>query len=93
MPDKYRIAETETFNDQINTEKFRKKYSKIKNYVYPQIKSNPFYGQNIKKLKGDYSGIYRYRIGDYRLFYTIDPEKSVIFILTIDYRKDSYKKK
>ena len=93
MSETYRIAETDTFSEKIKSDKFKRKYSKIINYVYPQLRTNPFYGPNIKKLKGDYSGIYRYRIGDYRLFYTVDPEKYIVFILTIDYRKNSYKKK
>ena len=46
-------------------------YSKIKNFVYPQLRENPFHGTNIKKLKDNLEGYYRYRIGNYRLFYLI----------------------
>ncbi|MBN1190303.1 MAG: type II toxin-antitoxin system RelE/ParE family toxin [Dehalococcoidales bacterium] len=37
------------------------------------------------------SSIYRYRIGNYRLFYTVSPEKRIIFILDIANRKDTYR--
>ena len=59
--------------------------------VYPILKNNPYYGANIKKLKGDYNEIYRFRISDYRIFYKIDENESMIFIINIENRKDAYK--
>ncbi len=86
----FEIAETKEF--QKNIKKLDSKiYTKIKNIVYPQLKRNPFYGTNIKKLKGDYEGVYRYRIGNYRLFYVVDDDKIIIVITTISHRKNSYK--
>ncbi|MFA5519187.1 MAG: hypothetical protein WDA74_08040 [Spirochaetota bacterium] len=49
----FKIFETNQFiNDLDDIEKNLKKkiYDKIQNYTYPQIKMNPFYGKNIKKL-------------------------------------------
>jgi len=89
----YAIAETETFRDQIKSYGLEKIYDKIVNYVFPRLRSNPFYGPNIKKLKGDFSKIYRYRIGVYRLFYSIDLKSGIVFIISISQRKDSYKKR
>ncbi len=85
----FRIAET------INFEKIKKKfddklYSKIKNIVYPQLKMNPFYGVNIKKLKGEFEGYYRYRIGNYRLFYLIEKEKILVVIVDLKHRQNAY---
>jgi mRNA interferase RelE/StbE len=54
------------------------------------LRQNPFFGINIKKLKGDLGSFYRYRIGNHRLFYTIDKNKSMVFIVTLKDRKDSY---
>jgi len=88
---KYRIAETDTFSSKISESKYNKIYKKILDYVYPQIRDNPFFGSNIKKLKGDFEGIYRYRIGNYRLFYKIESGLVLIIILDIDDRKDAYK--
>jgi len=59
--------------------------------VYPQIKEEPFWGNNIKKLQGYDPNTWRYRIGKFRLFYIVDQEDRIIYILTIDDRKDSYK--
>lgn len=89
----FKIAETINFSKNIGNNEFESLYKKIKNYVYPQLKENPFYGLNIKKLKGVYSDVYRYRIGNYRLFYTIDKNQVIIFIIDIEHRKNSYRKK
>jgi len=89
--DNYKIAETETFSKKINSRKFNHLYEKIINDVYPILRSNPFFGINIKKLKGKYKGIYRFRIGDYRLFYKINELNVIVFIINIENRKDAYK--
>lgn len=86
----YKIAETTTFQKEIKKFIPHSIYDKVKNIVYPQLKKNPYFGPNIKKLKGEFEGLYRFRIGDYRLFYKIDKEKVIIFILTLKQRKDSY---
>jgi mRNA interferase RelE/StbE len=86
----FQIAESKTF------EKVKKKidsqlYTKIKNIVYPQLKSNPYFGTNIKKLKGDFEGYYRYRVGSYRLFYLIDNAKIIVVIVELKHRRNAYK--
>ena len=75
----YKIAETAAFE------------KKIKNYVYPILRKNPHFGPNIKKLKGIYKEIYRFRLGDFRLFYKVSEEKVIVFIIDIEARKDAYK--
>ena len=64
--------------------------NKLSAYLYPQIKQSPWFGNNIKKLKGYTPETWRYRIGKFRLFYIIDDEKHTIYMLTIDHRKDAY---
>ena len=86
---KFQIAETKTFA------KARKKidnkvYSKIVQIVYPQLRGNPFFGTNIKKLKGNLEGYYRYRIGSYRLFYLIDNERVLVAIIDLQHRQKAY---
>jgi mRNA interferase RelE/StbE len=78
--DKYRIAETETFSKKITARKYSHLYKKIFEDVYPVLRNNPFFGANIKKLKGEYKEIYRFRIGDYRLFYKINEKEFIIFM-------------
>ena len=90
----YRIFETDEFRlslDRLDSEQKRFVESKLKKYVYPQIKEQPYYGTNIKKLQGYTPETWRYRIGQFRLFYGIDESKRIVGIVTIDYRKDAYK--
>lgn len=91
MLNRYSIAETESFQKKIHKKEYRNVYKKLREYVYPLIKRNPFYGPNIKRLKGEYSEYLRYRIGDYRLFYKVDNQKIIIFIIDIIHRKDAYR--
>lgn len=92
MSTDFRIAETDTFIKKIGKADFRDAYNKIVDYVYPQLRKNPFYGPNIKRLKGDFSGVYRYRIGRYRLFYSVEIDRVILFIINISHRRESYKK-
>jgi len=85
----FKIAETHSF------QKLRKKldtklYQKITTIVYPQLRHNPFFGSNIKKLKGEFEGYYRYRLGSYRLFYYIDDGAVIVFIKDFKHRQKAY---
>ena len=86
---RFQIAETKTF---VKTKKKidDKIYNKIVQIVYPQLRKNPFFGTNIKKLKGNLEGYYRYRIGSYRLFYLIDNERVLVAIVDLQHRQKSY---
>jgi len=87
---KFKIAETENFRKQIDNLKLKKLYFKIEYLIYPQLRANPFFGPNIRKLKGAYEGFYRFGMGNYRLFYTIKKQKVIVFILEITQRKNAY---
>ena len=65
--------------------------NKLRSYVYPQIRTQPFYGANIRKLRGFAAGVWRYRIGKYRIFYTVDEDDRVVSMVTIEHRKDAYR--
>jgi len=91
----FRIFETDEFikklgkmspNDASRIER------KLKTYVYPQLKQDPFLGTNIKKLRDYKPSTWRYRINKFRLFYTVDIAERIVFILTIDFRKNAYRK-
>lgn len=93
MSDKYKIFETDEFINKL--EKFGNKektflYRKLTDYVYPQIRNQPHYGNNIKKLVSYKPETWRYRIGKYRVFYILDEIEKVISILTVDLRRDAY---
>lgn len=90
---KYRIFETGQFIEYLSQDfegqgdRIRKKLSE---FVYPQLRENPYLGKNIKKLKNYKPDTWRYRIGKYRFFYEIDEKDRMIYITTADARKDSY---
>ena len=88
---KFKIAETVTFKKKIGNVKYRSLYKKLTDYVYPILRENPYFGPNIKKLKGEFKDIYRYRIGDFRVFYKISDEAVIVFVIDIEARKDAYK--
>jgi mRNA interferase RelE/StbE len=85
----FQIAETKNFQ-KIKEKIDKKLYQKIVNNVYPQLKSNPFYGTNIKKLKGEFDGYYRYRVGNYRLFYIIENDKVLVIVTDFRHRQNAY---
>lgn len=43
-----------------------------------------------KPLKGNYEGLWRYRVGKYRLLTLIQDQTLTILMVTITHRKDSY---
>ena len=90
----FRIFETDEFAKQFKKLSSRDTVflrKKLDGYVYPQIKAGPFWGNNIKKLQGYSPDTWRYRIGKFRLFYIIDKKERIVFILTVDDRKNAYK--
>ena len=94
LPD-FRIFETNEFLKRLkklsskNAEFLRRK---LDSYVYPQMRREPFWGTNIKKLKGYDPDTWRYRIGNFRIFYAVDQADRTIYILTVENRKDAYRK-
>ncbi len=86
----FQIAETETFEEELKALRLQQRFDKAKKTIYSMLKDNPYYGNNIKKLKGNYAGLYRYRLGDYRLIYSIDEDEQIVFMLHAVQRKDAY---
>lgn len=89
----YRIYETNEFIKKIAKISSRDKSfieKKLTQYIYPQLREEPHYGNNIKKLLDYKPETWRYRIGKYRLFYVIDEKEKIIYILSIDQRKEAY---
>lgn len=91
--DLYKIFETEQFLKdlkKLDKQDQRRIYNKISSTIYPQIKNNPYFGKNIKKLRVYKPETWRYRIGSFRLFYEINGKEKVIYIVTIEIRSKSY---
>jgi mRNA interferase RelE/StbE len=90
---KFRIFETAQFQDDLEAkpgERSKKIIAKLHGYVYPQLRKQPYFGKNIKKLKGYKPDTWRYRIGNYRFFYEIDDRQKIIFMIAVEARSKSY---
>lgn len=46
-------------------------------------------GADIKRLQGE-PGVFRLRVGDYRVFYVIYPDESVVYVTSILHRSRAY---
>jgi mRNA interferase RelE/StbE len=55
-----------------------------------QLEQTPLLHTNIKALKGDFAGYYRYRIGDYRVIYSVEEELVQVLVITIVHRSEAY---
>ncbi len=90
----FKIFETQDYIDQLEDllgkkqEVFNKK---LHDYVYPQLRNQPYFGKNIKKLKGFPQPTWRYRIGDIRLFYLIESNGNIVLMTAAMLRKDAYR--
>ncbi len=63
---------------------------KLLTHIVPALKQSPYLGANIKKLKGFSPDTWRYRIGDYRIFYSVEENTKTISLLTISHRREAY---
>ena len=55
------------------------------------LMQNPFLGPNIEKLKGEHAGQYRYRVGSYRIIYSIDTQRYQCIVRGIYPRGRAYR--
>lgn len=89
----YQVFETDRFTQDLR-QNFKgqqdKIIKKLHSFVYQQLSENPYFGKNIKKLRGYTPDTWRYRIGDVRFFYTIDEQKNEVVMITAATRADAY---
>jgi mRNA interferase RelE/StbE len=57
---------------------------------FEKLAENPRFHPNIKPLKGSYSGSFRYRVGDYRVVYSVEDELVVVNVILIAHRSQVY---
>ncbi len=89
----FRVFETAQFADdleRISPARKDKIAAKLRGLVYPQLREQPYFGTNIKKLKDFKPETWRYRIGPYRFFYIVDDRKKVVFMIAAKTRQQSY---
>lgn len=89
----FRIFETDQFLDdleKISPARRGKIEAKLREFVYPQLRAQPYFGPNIKKLRGFKPETWRYRIGPYRFFYAVDDKERVVSMVAADSRQAGY---
>lgn len=57
---------------------------------FDQLKIDPRHHNQIKALKGAYSGYLRFRIGDYRVVYRVRESTQQVFVADIAHRREVY---
>ncbi len=75
-----------------NLKKIPTEYRKLIMSKLDILAVNPFESINIKALKG-FEDTYRLRVANYRIVYTVEDNKLLIFVVDINHRKDIYKKR
>ena len=93
LPD-YRIFETDEFRrklEKLSVGDRETVGSKLNDYAFPSLREQPHFGVNIRKLRGYLPETWRYRIGRFRVFYSIDEEERTVYVLTIEARKNAYR--
>lgn len=89
----FKIFETKQFQEDLGQD-FSGQKEKIKikllAYAYPQLRIQPYFGKNIKRLVNYSPPTWRYRIGNYRFFYEMSDEKRTVFMIAADIRADAY---
>ena len=86
----YKVVRTNVFD-----ENFKKLDNSIKILILKYLKklettANPkAYG---KELSGNFAGLYRFKVSNYRIIASIEDEKLVICTLTVGHRSTIYKR-
>jgi mRNA interferase RelE/StbE len=57
---------------------------------FVQLEREPRRHNSIKLLTGKLAGRRRYRIGDWRVIFSIDAERNLVFVLSIAHRREIY---
>jgi mRNA interferase RelE/StbE len=57
---------------------------------FRQLEAEPRRGNNVKRLKGEWSGYLRYRVGDWRVIYRVDDETHQVNVIVIAHRSEVY---
>ena len=95
MKNKYRIFETDRFRKDLRLiarGRSEQIGEKLRSFAYPLLREEPRFGPNIKRLRGFDPSVWRYRIADWRFFYSIDDEKKLVSMLAADHRRQAYRR-
>ena len=57
---------------------------------FRQLEADPRRGNNVKRLKGEWSRFLRYRVGDWRVIYRVDDDRQRVNVVVIAHRREVY---
>jgi mRNA interferase RelE/StbE len=90
----YRLFETANFQRELArlgptaAERIR---TTLEDRAYPALRAAPRQVPSSARLKDWDPPTWRLRIGSYRLFYRIDDEERVVWLVGVSHRKDAYR--
>lgn len=91
----YKIFESENFRRELSVLIAPRQQvliqKKLERMVYPRLREQPHFGNHIKKLRDYDPESWRYRIGDLRVFYSIDEKGKIVVLTSVRFRKDAYR--
>jgi mRNA interferase RelE/StbE len=89
----YRIFETASFLEDLadvpapQRERLR---AKLTTYVYPLLRTAPREHPQARVLKGYFPPKWRWRLGDWRVFYNINDADRIVSMTALQLRRDAY---
>ena len=54
------------------------------------LRTDPFSGPNVRRLHGELDGMFRLRVGSYRILYEIDGKGRIVLVTTVGARGQMY---
>ena len=90
----YRLFETENFQRELarlGPTAAKRIRTRLENRAYPALRAAPRQVPSSARLKDWDPPTWRLRIGPYRLFYRIDDEERVVWLIGVSDRKDAYR--
>jgi mRNA interferase RelE/StbE len=57
---------------------------------FKSLEIDPLRHPNVKRLTGPLKGLCRFRVGDYRIVYSVDAARNVVYVVRIADRKEAY---
>lgn len=58
---------------------------------FDNLRIDPRRHPNARLLRGQLAGYFRYRVSDWRVIYRIDDERSIVWVLLIEHRREVYR--
>ena len=85
----YQVRTTKKFDESFK-KLDRQSQKLIKNWIEGNLMDCPDPRFSGKPLTGNFKGVWRYRIGSYRLLTKIDDDKLIIFAIDVGHRRNIY---